>query len=194
MFLIKPFAPGLFVCVFHVILCEALEGLADPHTRPVKGPGQSHQHQQQQHGPGRVDARVGLRLHPRPGHKACGGDAKQQTEKKTPQTPPPGIPLTNGGDFPAVRTSGQCPVCKLCPQESVGAVSAGDPRSAGLRFWTRWTWMDRTQVYYPLTVGARAGDPLGGDFADEQTVTGTAHVLLSRWSVFNRRSEFTPFQ
>lgn len=47
--------------------------------------------------------------------------------------------------------------------------------------------MDWTQIYYPLTVGPWAGDPLGGDFADEQTVTGTAHVLLSSRGVFNRR-------
>lgn len=47
--------------------------------------------------------------------------------------------------------------------------------------------MNWTKVYYPLTVGPRAGDPLGGDFADEQTVTGTADVLLSSRGVFNRR-------
>lgn len=47
--------------------------------------------------------------------------------------------------------------------------------------------MDWTQVYYPLTVGPRAGDPLGGDFADEQTVAGTADVLLSSRGVFNGR-------
>lgn len=47
--------------------------------------------------------------------------------------------------------------------------------------------MNWTQVYYPLTVGPRAGDPLGRDFADEQTVTGTADVLLSSRGVFNGR-------
>lgn len=47
--------------------------------------------------------------------------------------------------------------------------------------------MNWTQVYYPLTVGPGAGDPLGGDFADEQTVTGTADVLLSSRGVLNGR-------
>lgn len=51
--------------------------------------------------------------------------------------------------------------------------------------------MDWTKVYYPLTVGPRAGDPLGSDFADEQTVTGTAHVLLSSRSIFNWRGLVT---
>lgn len=46
-------------------LCEALEGLADPHASPVEGPGQGDEHQEQQHGPRGVDALVGLGLHPR---------------------------------------------------------------------------------------------------------------------------------
>lgn len=47
--------------------------------------------------------------------------------------------------------------------------------------------MDRTKVYYPLTVRPWTGDPLGGDFADEQTVTRAAYVLLSSRGVLNGR-------
>lgn len=57
-------------------LCEVLQRLADPHARPVEGTSQSDQHEEQQHGPRGVDARVGLRLHPRPRDKTSGWNAE----------------------------------------------------------------------------------------------------------------------
>ena len=47
------------------LLCEVLEGLADPHAGPVEGPGQGDENQEQQHGPRGVDPLVGLSLPPR---------------------------------------------------------------------------------------------------------------------------------
>lgn len=46
-------------------LREVLEGLADPHTGPVKGPGQADQDQKQQRGPRGVDSWVGPSVPPR---------------------------------------------------------------------------------------------------------------------------------
>lgn len=90
-----------------------------------------------------------------------------------------------------MRASGERPVSKLCPQESVAAVSTGDPRSGRLRVRAGRTGVDWTQVYYPLTVWPGAGDPLGGDFADEQTVAGAADIFLPSRSVLYGRSFVT---
>lgn len=57
---------------------EVLEGLADPHAGPVEGPGQGEQGQQQHGGPGGVDPRVGLGLHPRARHESSARDAEEQ--------------------------------------------------------------------------------------------------------------------
>lgn len=80
---------------------------------------------------------------------------------------------------------GQRPVCELCPQEGVAAVSAGDAGSGWLGVGARWTRMNRTQIYYPLTVRPRTGDPLRSDFADEQAVAGAADILLPCRGVLN---------
>lgn len=48
--------------------------------------------------------------------------------------------------------------------------------------------MNRAQIYYPLTIWSGTGNPLGSDFADEQTVAGASHVLLSCWGILNGRS------
>lgn len=47
------------------LLCEVLEGLADPHAGPVESPSQGDENQEQQHGPRGVDPLVGLSLRPR---------------------------------------------------------------------------------------------------------------------------------
>lgn len=57
-------------------LCEVLERLADPHARPVEGPGQGDEDQEQQHGPRGVDPLVGLSLDPRSRHQPGGGNAE----------------------------------------------------------------------------------------------------------------------
>lgn len=83
---------------------------------------------------------------------------------------------------------GQRPVCELCPQEGVAAVSTGDPGPGWLGVRTGRTRMNWTQIDYPLTIWPGTGNPLGGDFADEQTVAGAANVLLPCWGVLNGRS------
>lgn len=82
---------------------------------------------------------------------------------------------------------GQRPICELCPQEGVAAVSTGDASSSWLGVRTGWTGMNWTQIYYPLTIWSGTGDPLGSDFADEQTVAGAANVLLPCWGILNGR-------
>lgn len=169
------------------VLCEVLEGLADPHAGPVEGTAQGEQRQQQHHGPGGVDARVVLGPHPRASHQSSTRNAEEQAQKKTPQAPPPGVPLANRGDFPAVWAPGQRPVSKLCPQEGVAAMSTGDTGPCRLGVRTGWPRVHGAQVDYPLTVWPGTGDPLGGDFADEQTVAGAAHILLPSRGVLDRR-------
>lgn len=79
--------------------------------------------------------------------------------------------------------SSQCSVSKLGPQESVAAVSAGNSGSGRLWVWAGWTWMDWPQIYDPLTIRPRAGDPLRCDLADEKTVTRAAHIFLACRSI-----------
>lgn len=48
--------------------------------------------------------------------------------------------------------------------------------------------MNWAKIDYPLTIWPGTGNPLGSDFADEQTVAGAADVLLPCWSILNGRS------
>lgn len=82
-------------------------------------------------------------------------------------------------------TPGERFVRKLCPQEGVRTMSTEDPdpNRLVLWFWTVSAQVHRSQIDDAFTVGPWAGYPLGRDLADEQTVTGTAHVLLPYRSV-----------
>lgn len=87
-------------------------------------------------------------------------------------------------------TSGQGPVRKLRPQECIGAVSTDDPDADGLMLRLRTVSADvnGSQVDDAFTVRPRTGDPLRRDFANQQTVTWTADVLLPNGGVLYRRS------
>lgn len=68
-------------------------------------------------------------------------------------------------------------------------MSTDDPDADGLvpRLRTLPPDANRSQVDDTFTVRPRTGDPLGRDFADQETVTGTADVLLPNRSVLYRR-------